>query len=178
MSSWTKAPTSRSAHSNSCNKHKVISGRTFCRRTRSESTCHADPSQALALISTTSRRQNVFSRSPHASSCAIIGVRIQERVSATWQRGTQLYRDVREGVRFPVGHRLLRTIALLAVMLSFTDAAWFAIFVLLLTDELVQPSSAYGIILALAAVGGTAACSPAASSPGSARLRCCGAGSW
>jgi hypothetical protein len=46
----------RGQHTRTVQQAQVISGRTFCRRTRSDGTCHADHSQALALVSTTSRR--------------------------------------------------------------------------------------------------------------------------
>jgi MFS family permease len=63
-------------------------------------------------------------------------------------------RELVDGVRFLAGHRVLRTVALLAVVLTLTDAAWFGVLVLLVTDELGLPKSSYGIILAVAAVGG------------------------
>lgn len=70
------------------------------------------------------------------------------------QRFTRFTREVMEGVSFLARHRVLRTIALLAVVLIFTDAAWFSILVLLITDELGLAQWSYGIILAVAAVGG------------------------
>ena len=60
------------------------------------------------------------------------------------------------GVAFLARHRVLRTIALLAVVLTVTDAAWFAVLVLLVTDELGYSEWAYGVLLAVAAVGGVA----------------------
>jgi MFS family permease len=67
-----------------------------------------------------------------------------------------LYGEVVSGIRFLARHRILRTIALLAVVLAFTDAAWFAVLILLLTDELGLPDWGYGVILAVAAIGGAA----------------------
>lgn len=64
--------------------------------------------------------------------------------------------DVREGASFLARHPLLGSLTVLAVVLSFTDAAWFGVLVLLLTDELGAPEAAYGIVLAIAAGGGIA----------------------
>jgi MFS family permease len=68
----------------------------------------------------------------------------------------QLRTDVAVGIGYLARHRVLRTVASLAVVLTLTDAAWFAVLVLLVTEELALPSSAYGIILAVAAIGGAA----------------------
>jgi MFS family permease len=42
----------------------------------------------------------------------------------------------------------------MAVVLTLTDAGWFAVLVLLITDDLAQPAAAYGIVLAIASLGG------------------------
>jgi hypothetical protein len=68
----------------------------------------------------------------------------------------RFHREVAEGVLFLVRQPVLRTIALLAVVLHFTDAAWFSILVLLLTDEIGLPEWAYGAMLATAALAGAA----------------------
>lgn len=62
--------------------------------------------------------------------------------------------EVREGATFLATHPLLGTLTVLVVVLTFTDAAWFGVLVLLLADELGAPEAAYGIVLAVAAVGG------------------------
>jgi hypothetical protein len=46
----------------------------------------------------------------------------------------RLCRDARDGVAFLTHHPLLRTVALLSAVLTLTDAAWFSILVLLVTD--------------------------------------------
>lgn len=76
--------------------------------------------------------------------------------AAVRKQPSRLAREVADGVRFLTGHPVLRTVALLAVVLTVTDAAWFAILVLLVTEELGLGGAAYGVILAIAAVGGAA----------------------
>jgi MFS family permease len=64
--------------------------------------------------------------------------------------------ELREGLAFLARHQVLRTLVLLAVVLAFTDAAWFAILVLFVTDELGLAEWTYGAMLAAAAGGGAA----------------------
>jgi MFS family permease len=66
------------------------------------------------------------------------------------------WHEIREGVGFLVRHRVLRTLVLLSVLLSFTDMAWFSILVLFVTDELGLADWTYGAMLAIAAIGGAA----------------------
>ena len=70
--------------------------------------------------------------------------------------GTGLVGELVAGVVFLARHRVLRTVAALAVVLTVTDAAWFAVLVLLVTDELGYSEWAYGVLLAVSAVGGVA----------------------
>jgi MFS family permease len=102
-------------------------------------------------------------RLPTLNRTAAPGPRAQaatgHRRRVTEALATQLARlrnDVTEGIGYLAQHRVLRTVAILAVVLTLTDAAWFAVLVLLVTEELGLQSSAYGIILAVAAVGGAA----------------------
>lgn len=81
--------------------------------------------------------------SAHPGTAASLG----ERLAA-------LVADIRVGAGYLASHPLLGTLTVLVVVLTFTDAAWFGVLVLLLTDELGAPEAAYGIVLAIAAVGG------------------------
>lgn len=64
--------------------------------------------------------------------------------------------EIRDGAVFLAAHRILRVVTVIAVVITFTDAAWFSVLVLFVTDELGQPANAYGIALAVAAMGGAA----------------------
>jgi len=61
-----------------------------------------------------------------------------------------------EGVRWLARHRQLRAMAVLGALFSLTDAAWFAILVLYVERVLHLPAVAYGLLLAVGAVGGLA----------------------
>ncbi|ALG10106.1 hypothetical protein AOZ06_27270 [Kibdelosporangium phytohabitans] len=60
------------------------------------------------------------------------------------------------GLRWLARHRRLRTLVGLASLFSFVDSAWFAILVLYVTQVLTLPAAAYGLMLAVGAVGGLA----------------------
>jgi len=80
----------------------------------------------------------------------------EARRAALRMRATRLASEVADGVGFLSRHPVLRTVAFLAVVLTLTDAAWFVVLVLLVTEELRLDGSAYGLILAVAAIGGAA----------------------
>jgi len=80
----------------------------------------------------------------------------ETRRAALRTRATRLTSEVADGVGFLSRHPVLRTVAVLAVVLTLTDAAWFVVLVLLVTEELRLDGSAYGLILAIAAIGGAA----------------------
>jgi predicted MFS family arabinose efflux permease len=50
----------------------------------------------------------------------------------------------------------LRTLVTLTSLFAFTDSAWFAVFVLYVTQVLTLPAAGYGLLLAVGAVGGLA----------------------
>jgi MFS family permease len=70
-------------------------------------------------------------------------------VSAGWDFG--------EGVHWLWRHRDLRDLTIAVGVISAMDAAWFAVLVLYVVHMLHQKPSAYGLLLAVAAIGGIAA---------------------
>lgn len=71
------------------------------------------------------------------------------RVGSVWH-------ELREGFRWLRRHAELRDVTVAAGVISATDAAWFAVLVLYVIQALHQPAGAYGLLLALGAVGGIA----------------------
>lgn len=74
----------------------------------------------------------------------------------SWNQGLPqgLYLEIRKGVRWLWGHRLLRTIGFFAACFNFVSAATAGIFVLFAQDVLGMSEAAYGVLLASGAVGG------------------------
>lgn len=68
-------------------------------------------------------------------------------------RGLDVVRDVREGVRWFVRHHELRLLAVVVTTFAFCQAMAFAILVLFAIRTLHLHAAAYGLILALAALG-------------------------
>jgi MFS family permease len=64
--------------------------------------------------------------------------------------------DTTAGLRWLARHRRLRTLVTLTSLFAFTDSAWFAVFVLYVTQVLTLPAAGYGLLLAVGAVGGLA----------------------
>ena len=65
-------------------------------------------------------------------------------------------RDAAEGLRWLWRHSDIRDLTVAVGVISAMDAAWFAVFVLYVTQILHQRSGAYGVLLAVAALGGVA----------------------
>jgi MFS family permease len=65
-----------------------------------------------------------------------------------------LWADVREGLRWLAGHRLLRTLIGVAAVHDFVTAAWEAVLVLLALERLGVTTAGFGLLLAASAAGG------------------------
>lgn len=76
------------------------------------------------------------------------------------------------GLRFVVGSDVLRRVNLATALLAGIDAAWFSLFVVLVTDELGLSAASFGVLLAVGSVGGLAgaALAPRISVAGGAAL--------
>jgi MFS family permease len=61
---------------------------------------------------------------------------------------------IRAGLRWLLGHRLLRTLAVVCAAVAAADSAWFAILVLYARDRLGAGAVGFGILLATGALGG------------------------
>lgn len=72
---------------------------------------------------------------------------------------TGIWSDIVEGVRFLGGHRVLRTLAVLAGLMNFATSAYLAVFVLWAVGEesaMQLPPPVYGALIAGLAAGGVA----------------------
>jgi MFS family permease len=65
--------------------------------------------------------------------------------------------DLGEGLRWVWQHRAIRDVTIMAAVVSAMDAAWFAVFVLYVMKVLDQQAGAYGLLLAIGAIGGITA---------------------
>jgi predicted MFS family arabinose efflux permease len=72
-------------------------------------------------------------------------------------RAASLRQDLAEGIRWLGQHRDIRDLTIAVGVISAMDAAWFAVFVLYVIQVLRQQSGVYGLLLAVAALGGIAA---------------------
>jgi len=77
-----------------------------------------------------------------------------KRTSA--QAGKSIWIDIREGIRWLLGHRLLRTLALMVGMMNLCSSMVFATFVLFAQDILKLGDVGFGLLLTAGAVGGLA----------------------
>jgi MFS family permease len=66
------------------------------------------------------------------------------------------WHDFTEGLRWLWQNRDLRDVTLVAGLVSALDAAWFAVLVLYVVRDLRQEPGAYGLLLAIGALGGVA----------------------
>jgi MFS family permease len=79
-------------------------------------------------------------------------------VAASAEAGFAAFRrDIRDGFSWLRHHRDMRELAIITGVVCITDSAWFAILVLYVIQELHQPAAVYGLLLAVAALGGIAA---------------------
>ncbi len=76
------------------------------------------------------------------------------------------------GLRFLLGSDVLRRVNLATALLAGIDAAWFSMFVVLVTDQLGLSAASFGVLLAFGSVGGLAgaALAPRISVAGGAAL--------
>jgi predicted MFS family arabinose efflux permease len=65
--------------------------------------------------------------------------------------------DLGEGLRWMWQHSAIRDVTIMAGVVCAMDAAWFAIFVLYVMRVLHQQAGAYGLLLAIGAIGGVTA---------------------
>jgi MFS family permease len=65
--------------------------------------------------------------------------------------------DAGEGLRWMWRHTAIRDLTIMAGVTTAMDAAWFAVLVLYVVKDLHQRPGAYGLLLAIGAVGGVAA---------------------
>ena len=75
------------------------------------------------------------------------------------QQGTRdasLWHDFTEGLRWLWQHPDMRDVTIVAGLVSALDAAWFAVLVLFVVRDLHQQPGAYGLLLAIGALGGVA----------------------
>ncbi|WP_030930863.1 MFS transporter [Streptomyces sp. NRRL B-24720] len=78
-------------------------------------------------------------------------IRRRESIPERSERPPRVWRRIREGLRFVVGHTLLRTVGLASAAFQFSFAAMMTVYLLFLPRELHLSGSAVG--LALAATG-------------------------
>jgi MFS family permease len=69
---------------------------------------------------------------------------------------SSLWRDFTDGLRWLGQHADLRDVTIVAGLVSALDAAWFAVLVLFVVRDLHQQPGAYGLLLAIGALGGVA----------------------
>jgi len=70
---------------------------------------------------------------------------------------SSMWHDFAEGLRWLWRDRAMRDVTLVAGLISALDAAWFAVLVLYVVRDLHQQPGAYGLLLAVGALGGVAA---------------------
>jgi predicted MFS family arabinose efflux permease len=71
-------------------------------------------------------------------------------------RGASVRQDLAEGIRWLLRHRDVRDLTIAVGVISAMDAAWFAVFVLYVIRILHLQPGAYGVLLAIGALGGIA----------------------
>ena len=80
----------------------------------------------------------------------------REPAPAPTSRAVSLREDLVEGIRWLGHHRDIRDLTIAVGVISAMDAAWFAVFVLYVVQILHQRPALYGVLLAVAALGGIA----------------------
>ena len=87
---------------------------------------------------------------------SVFGPRPRESGQIPPSRLTSLRRDAAEGVKWLWHHADIRDLTVAVGVISAMDAAWFAVLVLYVIQVLHQRSGAYGLLLAIGALGGIA----------------------
>jgi len=80
----------------------------------------------------------------------------REPRQAPASRGASVRQDLAEGIRWLLRHRDVRDLTIAVGVISAMDAAWFAVFVLYVIRVLHLQPGAYGVLLAIGALGGIA----------------------
>jgi MFS family permease len=80
----------------------------------------------------------------------------REPRQAPASRGASVRQDLTEGIRWLLRHRDVRDLTIAVGVISAMDAAWFAVFVLYVIRVLHLRPGAYGVLLAIGALGGIA----------------------
>jgi MFS family permease len=80
----------------------------------------------------------------------------REAPAAPASRLTSIRGELAEGIRWLWHHADIRDLTIAVGVISAMDAAWFAVFVLYVVRVLHQRPGAYGLLLAIAALGGIA----------------------
>ena len=80
----------------------------------------------------------------------------REPRQAPASRGASVRQDLAEGIRWLLRHRDVRDLTIAVGVISAMDAAWFAVFVLYVIRVLHLRPGAYGVLLAIGALGGIA----------------------
>jgi len=70
---------------------------------------------------------------------------------------TSLWQDFAQGLRWLRRHAEMRDVTITASLLAVLDGAWFAVLVLFVVRDLREPPGAYGLLLAIGALGGVLA---------------------
>jgi MFS family permease len=85
---------------------------------------------------------------------SVFGPPPREHESQDAGRLASVRHDLAEGLRWLRRHADIRDVTIFAGVLSMMDAAWFAVLVLYVVQVLHQRPGAYGLLLAVAALGG------------------------
>jgi MFS family permease len=88
---------------------------------------------------------------------AVFGPAPRQTGKVPASRLASLRRDTAEGVKWLRHHADIRDLTIAVGVISAMDAAWFAVLVLYVTQILHQRPGVYGLLLAIAALGGIAA---------------------
>jgi MFS family permease len=87
----------------------------------------------------------------------LLGLKGSFRPAGSRGPSTSVWTDIRKGLSWLRRHRLLRTLALITLVVGIADAAWFAVLVLFVVQLLDLPDAAYGVMVGLGALGGIVA---------------------
>ena len=98
---------------------------------------------------------NSISFAASSALLAAIPGRFRHQMQASNSTTTTLRTEIVEGLRWLLGHRLLRTIAIMVGVTNLLAGAWLAILVLFAKDKLHVSDAGYGLLLAAFAAGGT-----------------------
>jgi MFS family permease len=78
----------------------------------------------------------------------------RQHETGTGRRFSSVRHDLGEGLRWMWQHAAIRDVTIMVGVIAAMDATWFAVFVLYVINILHQQPGAYGLLLAIGAVGG------------------------